>query len=658
MKFRAAFPLVITVLAALSVGTALLGAQSDQAQSSPAQSDATLPAQAPPHAPTQSPSASPVGDTSQDDSQSEPQPAFTLRKTVRRVIVDVSVRDKDGKPVHGLTAKDFSVFEDRKPEQILSFDVYDFDNPSISRGANAPPLPTNVFVNVPNAPEHGPLYVMLLDLVNTEMTDQMSARQQLLKFISSKPDGARFAVFVNSDGLYLTQGFTSDKDALYAALDPKHPRLHVPRVFLLGRNYGHGNPYTAIDVLTFIGRYLDGIPGRKNLVWISGTFPTAIFPRSSDPVEATDRIKGEINALSQAEIAVFPVNVRGVVVDCEGCLTGGRPNGGVGGEEQGTQLGGNGAATSAGSGVSSPSPVASANGMSQGVSLQGGGSLYSDIASEDAIASSTGGRAVFSDNDLSDALEQVTEAGANYYTLTYSPPPFDDNKCHSITVQIDKPKTQLAYRRNICRVQEVSTNEAENAAKSELQAIAIPALAGDVLQANMKMGAPMLHDLVFSAHVRADGGAAMATADQIAQLQMQADFFLTHRRNRPAKPLPPTRVQKYNIDYRVLDPQAKVQEQTGRQPTLEFAVAAFDSAGRIINGEVNDGVLDVSPSGENHSSENKEKLFRVRQTLVVPVNAVSIRVGVRDRLSDRMGTIEVPLPLKPEPVAQAVAPQR
>jgi hypothetical protein len=40
------------------------------------------------------------------------------------------------------------------------------------------------------------------------------------------------------------------------------------------------------------------------------------------------------------------------------------------------------------------------------------------------------------------------------------------------------------------------------------------------------------------------------------------------------------------------------------------------------------------------------------------VNAVSIRVGVRDRLNDRLGTLEVPLPLVPEPVAQATPPAR
>ena len=641
MKTRFVFPLVLAMLTALLVGARSLTAQTESSPApaqSPAQDDHAVSAPASNGHQTQPPPAQ------AEDRQS----TFTFRQTVRRVIVDVSVRDASGKPVRGLTVNDFSISEDHQPERILSFDVYNFDSPSISRGPNAPPLPPNVYLNIPTVPEHGPLYVMLLDLVNTELEDQMTARQQILKFISSKPDGTRFAVFVSSDGLYLSQGFTADKDVLYAALDPKHPRLHVPRVFLLGRNYGKNDPYTAIDVLTFIGKYLDGIPGRKNLIWVSGAFPAAVFPQSGTPVDVEERTRAEMNALAQAQVAVFPVNVRGVVVECEGCLTGGRPNGGVGGEAVGPSPGGAGAAAAG----SSAGGVASSTATAQGVSLEGGGSVPNDYLAENAIASFTGGRAAFSDNDLSDALEQVTEAGANYYTLTYAPPPFDD-KCHNITVQVDKPKTQLAYRRTICRVQEVSTNPEESVAPAESQAIAVPVQAGDVLQANMKMGAPMLHDLVFSAHLRTDGGAAMATADQMAQLQEEAEFFLTHRRNKPSKPLPPTRVQKYTIDYRVLDPQVKAQEHSGRQPTLEFAVAAFDTAGRIVNGVVNDGVVETSPQ----TSESKDAVFRVRQTLVVPVSAVSIRVGVRDRLSDRMGTLEVPLPLKPEPVARATTPE-
>src|SRR5437867_670007 len=112
---------------------------------------------------------------------------LTFRTTVRRVLVDIVVRDSNNKPVHGLTAHDFVVSEDGHPQDVLSFDVHDFDSPSISIPANTPHQPANHFVNIPATPEHGPLYVLLYDLVDIEIGDQIDARRQILKFIRSKP---------------------------------------------------------------------------------------------------------------------------------------------------------------------------------------------------------------------------------------------------------------------------------------------------------------------------------------------------------------------------------------------------------------------------------------------------------------------------------------
>ena len=197
---------------------------------------------------------------------------------------------------------------------------------------------------------------MLLDLVNTGTADQMTARQQVLKFIQSKPAGTRFAVFVTTDKLYLAQGFTEDKDLLYAALDSKHPKSHMPRVFMLARNYGYGDPYTAVGMLTHIGEYLDGIPGRKNLIWVAGTFPLSISPEEGNSPLA-DQIKTAINALAQAQISVFPADVSGI----------------------------------------DPNPAA--------------GTYVASKAAEERIASLTGGRAFYSDNGLVDILNTATEDG-------------------------------------------------------------------------------------------------------------------------------------------------------------------------------------------------------------------------------------------------------
>ena len=229
---------ILACLALALFSAALLVAQSI-AQSAPPSSQAQDASSAQSATPAQS-TPTPAAAAGQEE------PTLVIRQTVRRVIVDVMVRDSNGKPVHGLTADDFSISEDKKPQRTLSFDVYDFDKPSISRGPNAPPLPPNVFVNVPAAPERGPLYVILYDMVNTQTEDQMTGRQQVLKFINGKPEGTRFAIFVNSDELALAQGFTDDKNQLHAALDGKTHRRHVPNIFLYGANYGRGNPLVIV----------------------------------------------------------------------------------------------------------------------------------------------------------------------------------------------------------------------------------------------------------------------------------------------------------------------------------------------------------------------------------------------------------------------------
>lgn len=574
---------ILALFTTLFLSVAALTAQSDAGQTPPASSSppqASSPrSQSPAEVPLDAHPAPPIESPAQ-------YPAVTIRETVRRVVVDVMVRDANGKPVHGLTAADFSISEGKRPQQVLSFDVYDFEKASIARAPNAPPLPLNVFENLPSRPERGPLYVILLDLVNTDPDDQMTSRSQVLKFIRNKPAGARFAVFVTSDKLYLAQGFTDDKDLLYAAVNAKKPKAHVPRVFLMGRNFGANNAYSATDMLTHIGEYLDGIPGRKNLIWLAGTFPLSSSPEEGNS-PLSDIIKAEMNALAQADVAVFPVEVTGV----------------------------------------DPNPAVGSVNASQG--------------SAENIAAATGGLAFYNTNDVVEALTTATEAGGSYYTLTYAPPSQEDEKCHKISVKIDRSGDQITYRHSYCRGVEVSAAGAD-ADHPAAPTLAVPMQAGDVLQGNIKAGAPMLHDLVFSAHLQ-PGAVAVASPAQMEHLEEQAAFFQEERRNRPLKPLAPVKVQMFTIDYRVLDPlfKARASAGSGKEPTLEFAVAAFDEDGKVLNGVVNDAV----PEASTQAAENKAGLYRARQALVVPVNATSIRVGVRDRANDRMGTLEVDLPL-------------
>ena len=48
-----------------------------------------------------------------------------FRTSAQMVLVPVTVTDHNGKTVQGLRAKDFNVFEDRAPQQIVSFTAED-----------------------------------------------------------------------------------------------------------------------------------------------------------------------------------------------------------------------------------------------------------------------------------------------------------------------------------------------------------------------------------------------------------------------------------------------------------------------------------------------------------------------------------------------------
>ncbi len=590
--------------------------------------------------PAQSDSAAPPSQNAPSTQATTDTPETpTFRTTVRRVIVDVVVRDSNNRPVHGLTASDFLVFEDGHPQSVLAFDVHNFDTPSISLPANSPHLATNNFVNIPAVPEHGPLYVILYDLVNMEDDDQIDARRQILKFIKTKPAGTRFAIYVRTDGLYLVQGFTADKDLLYAALNPDSPKPHVPRVFLMGRNYGRRDPLAMIYTFIHLAEFLDGIPGRKNLIWLSGAFPLSFVPRVGDPHDYRADIRNEIDRMTREQIAVYPMNVRGVVVNPEGAPTGARPHGG----SQSTQPN------------SEQSRAAAETNARETQNTVSEAPLYSslqlDYAAQRELARSTGGRAFFN-NDVTGALAEVTEVDGNYYSLTYSPTnQRDDGVLRSIEVKLPHAKYDLSYRRAYYALARHTEAAPENAPATESPASSPSDAPTDALQSNMKHGAPMVHDLLFSAHIHADGIPAKATTEQMAQLAEQPAYITTRQKD---KPLAPADLQKYVIDYRVTDLSLKGQAQNGKVPSFEFAAAAFDPDSRMLNGIVNNATGDTSVTSE----ANKTGVFRVRQQLDVPVQATWIRIGVRDKLTNRMGTLEVQLPLAPEAPSPSVTSAR
>jgi VWFA-related protein len=579
----------------------------------------------------------------------QPQPAqnsesvgAVFHSDVRRVILDVVVNDSNDQPVRGLSRDDFLIKEDGKPQRALSFDAHDFSEVPKPLPA-LPSLPSNTWVNVPAVPEKGPLYVLLYDMVNMDVDDQAAARKQLLKFISDKPPGARFAIYVLSDGLRLVQGFTADQNQLFAAMDPSSPRPHVPRIFLYGDNYGRGQVGPIVSVFTRIAHFLEGLPERKNLIWITGSVPTTILSADAnsgvEAVSYNDEIREAINAMARSHVAVYPVDVRGVAITHIQA----RPQGGAGG-----------------------SAMTTANDSA---------ALNASYATEGDIAVATGGRAFYSTNDLTHALAQATEAGANYYTLSYSPSNESyDGRLRNIHVELakrDPPSHslfhsgyRLAYRRSYYADESGSPTHPDKQQPDDLL-VNDPARQSPIdepansLTANLRHGAPVAHQLFFGAHVHLVGSPNPATTEQMAALAKQKSFSNGKKRSAKSSPVS---LQTYTIDYTVSTQQLNSGSRShGNEPyLLQVAVAVFDADGQTLTSKLQHTREVVAPASANPTEAIppaeepvRPNFLRFQQRIDAPANAASLRLAVRDVATDRVGALEVALPLAPEPETQA-----
>ena len=521
---------------------------------------------------------------------------LVFKSTVRRVVVDVVVSDSLGRPVAGLTADDFKIDEDGKPQQIRSFDVHDFDHVSDSLPELPAVMPANTFVNVPAGPERGPLYVLLLDLLNMETDDQPLARKQLSEFIRKKPLGTRFAIYVLTDHLFQVQGFTEDRNLLAESLDPGNPHSKIPKIFLYADNF---RPYISTPaILGKIGEYLADLPGHKNLIWLSGSFPSAILPSADSNTEAlsvSDQIKRATDILARARIAVYPIDVRGVVVTAPSAGSPGAPDAGAG--------------------------------------------LHADAAvnalhmTEEEIASATGGRAYYGSNDIAESLTAATETGGRYYTLMYSPSNQNyEGKLRHIRIDLARRGYRLEYRRSYFGTADSMKKEPprEKPLVTELQPAEMHRPSNS-LTPNLQHGAPMVHQLLFRAAFHTVSPAAKATQEQLARLAQSIDG---HAKESP-KSRRDLKLQTYQIDYTI----------AARYPLLEIAAAAYDEEGKILNAAIQRVIEEGSLFPE---VKEGGAIYRVQQKFDVPVNASTVRVAVRDVATDNIGALEIKLPLSPD----------
>jgi VWFA-related protein len=410
--------------------------------------------------------------SAQSPQESEQVPTLTLRVSTRLVLVDVVVTDKQGHPVLGLQPADFTVTEKNKPQKISVFTP-----PNQPAAPAAPALPPGVYSNRPQyrAPG-GPPTVILLDAANTSYTDQSYARMQMLKWVVDEyRPGDRVAVFALTNGLVALSDFTEDPQVLRGVLQnyvaqipagtgrPAPPDMPASisgaasqSMMLLTQQLANFHSAelqfianrrsdVTISAMRSLVRILGGIPGRKNIVWLTAGFPFSLIPQEATGLDSTgsrwtnaqlaatggrgafqtgldpgqqrlyaDKVRDIAAEFASSQIAIYPVDVTGLL-----------PNFGQGSFERQETM--------------------------------------------KEIARETGGQAFVNQNDLHRGVGLAFADTAASYTVGYYPEDKKwDNNYRKITVKVNREGVEVRHRRGYFAVDPAKEKENEKKLEQNL----------------------------------------------------------------------------------------------------------------------------------------------------------------------------------------------
>jgi VWFA-related protein len=318
-----------------------------------------------------------------------PNPALAVN--VRLVVLDVAVTDSAGRPIEGLAAKDFQIYEDGELQQIRSIespDAHSLPVASIAQGLSA-----SFDAADPAAFGSSPVSVLVLDQLNTHFADSSYARNCLRDYLAAQsgllPEPTTL-LSISDGGFRSLQPFTRDRDALLHALSAAPPE-YAWKLEVNGKA-DHG-PIERLDqslrALEEIAESYARIPGRKNLIWIGGGFPS-LDPTTidrGDAKEVKDTLRHVTDILLDTHVTLYAVD-----------------------------------------------PTSSAGGMTEitdstqlefaelaGDALTVGSDPFSSTDDFDRLGPLSGGRVIRARNDVAKQIAFAVESGAHFYTIAYSP---------------------------------------------------------------------------------------------------------------------------------------------------------------------------------------------------------------------------------------------
>jgi VWFA-related protein len=510
-----------------------------------------------------------------------------LRSESPLVVLDVVVTDKKGRPVYGLKRSDFTVFERDERMALQNFEEHRADQapPAASLSAKQVLAP-NVFSNVSDTPDNGPLNVLLMDALNTPMADQMYVREQMLEYVKKAPDGTRIAIFGLSNRLYLLQGVTTDPALVKAAM-----QMFMANAPVMPQLRGWYT-LTAIDELA---RYLSGLPGRKNLIWFAGSFNLGIVSdhdradRFGSLANFAEEAKQTANLLTRSRVAVYPVDARGLFSNPDMSA---------------------GVALPPGAQTLGPSAWQ----ISDGKFL---GQRADEKIRMNTLAERTGGKAFYDTNGLKDALQQAINNGSNYYTLTYAPTDHKwDGRYRSVRVKLEQSNVDLSYRRGYFAY-DPSVPRAHEGKSQPMS----------VMHSAMLLGGPNPTQILFTVKIEP----AAKSENKLPPT------------NQPnvKKMKPPYRRYAVTYDVNLRTVAFRTIQDGIHQGYLEFEVSLYSPNGELMNA-IGELVRVKVPAATYESRQQSG--WKFKQNIDAPAKSECfLRIGVHDVSNDRVGAVEVPL---------------
>lgn len=286
---------------------------------------------------------------------STPAPPATFKANSRMVTLEVVARDHHGQPVQGLTAEDFQIVEqvvpkhDQHPQKVAAFRAVSVTEIAAEDKGKIQ-LPPGVYTNLVSMEKYPvPPTILLVDGLNTDRGAQMQVHRQMIKMLASIPEDVPVAVFLLGRSLKMIQNFTTDPKLLKAALqkaqttktdtatqvepvdDPDtmsallEDNANMPASSLDALQQFEREVYAAqmdtriritLDALRSIGQHVAGYPGRKNLLWVSSSFPIAIDPDVDLGLAGIrvyqDQMAKTADSLAVSKVAVYPMDPAGL----------------------------------------------------------------------------------------------------------------------------------------------------------------------------------------------------------------------------------------------------------------------------------------------------------------------------------------------------------